>query len=86
MAAEVPLGPVKTPSSSTSSTNTAASLRMPATPGDESQELQKAVSLGMGDGELKMEQFRALGSVEMMEVLTRSLMKWQGEYGKPGEK
>ncbi|KAL8972649.1 MAG: hypothetical protein Q9183_000427 [Haloplaca sp. 2 TL-2023] len=87
MAAEVPLGPVKTPSSSASSTNTTAvSLRMPATPGDDPQELQKAVSLGMGDGELKMEQFRALGSVEMMEVLTRRLMKWQGEYGKLGEK
>ena len=30
--------------------------------------------------------FAALSSLEMMEVLTRRLMKWQGEYGKWGEK
>ncbi len=32
------------------------------------------------------EAFRLLGSVQMMEVLTRRLMRWQGEYGKYGEK
>ena len=30
--------------------------------------------------------FAALSSVEMMEALTRKLMRWQGEYGKWGEK
>ena len=30
--------------------------------------------------------FDALSSLQMMEVLTRRLMKWQGEYGKWGEK
>lgn len=32
------------------------------------------------------EGFRKMSSVEMMEVLTRRLMRWQGEYGKWGEK
>lgn len=32
------------------------------------------------------ETFATLSSVEMMEVLTRRLMRWQGEYGKWGEK
>lgn len=35
---------------------------------------------------LKLETFSSLSSVEMMEVLTRGLMKWQGEFGKAGEK
>jgi len=30
--------------------------------------------------------FSGLSSLEMMEVLTRRLMKWQGEYGKWGDK
>lgn len=30
--------------------------------------------------------FRALSSVEMMDVLTRHLLKWQQEYGKFGER
>ena len=30
--------------------------------------------------------FNALSSFEMIEVLTRRLMRWQGEYGKWGEK
>ena len=30
--------------------------------------------------------FAGLSSLEMMEVLTRRLMKWQGEYGKWGDK
>lgn len=28
------------------------------------------------------EGFAKMSSVEMMEVLTRRLMRWQGEYGK----
>lgn len=35
---------------------------------------------------LNLENFGSLSSVEMMEVLTRGLMKWQGEFGKAGEK
>lgn len=35
---------------------------------------------------LNLETFGSLSSVEMMEVLTRGLMKWQGEFGKAGEK
>lgn len=38
------------------------------------------------DGEFDIDQFKHLGSLEMMEVLTKKLMKWQGEYGKYGEK
>ena len=30
--------------------------------------------------------FAALNSIDMMEVLTRRLMRWQGEYGKWGDK
>lgn len=32
------------------------------------------------------EGFAKMSSVEMIEVLTRRLMRWQGEYGKWGEK
>ena len=35
---------------------------------------------------LNLDTFRNLSSMEMMEVLTRGLMKWQGEFGKVGEK
>lgn len=35
---------------------------------------------------LTLETFSGLSSVEMMEVLTRGLMRWQGEFGKVGEK
>ena len=36
--------------------------------------------------ELDADGFAKLNSVEMMEVLTRRLMKWQMEYGKSGDK
>lgn len=36
--------------------------------------------------ELDGETFSKLSSLEMMEVLTRWLMRWQGEYGKWGDK
>lgn len=39
----------------------------------------------LGTG-LDVEAFRSLSSVEMMEVLTRGLMRWQGDFGKIGEK
>lgn len=34
----------------------------------------------------KEKDFKDLTSVEMMDVLTRNLLKWQQEYGKYGEK
>ena len=41
-----------------------------------------------GDGDtLALEKdFKELSSVEMMDVLTRHLLKWQQEYGKFGER
>lgn len=40
-----------------------------------------------GDGNQPKERnFKELSSVEMMDVLTRHLLKWQQEYGKFGEK
>ena len=36
--------------------------------------------------DLDVQAFRSLSSVEMMEVLTRGLMRWQGDFGKIGEK
>lgn len=35
---------------------------------------------------LDVDRFASLSSVEMMEALTRGLMRWQGEFGKVGEK
>lgn len=35
---------------------------------------------------LDVEVFRSLSSVEMMEVLKRGLMRWQGDFGKIGDK
>lgn len=35
---------------------------------------------------LDVDGFTSLSSVEMMEALTRGLMRWQGEFGKVGEK
>jgi hypothetical protein len=48
-------------------------------------------SLSVTDGEgpsppSREKDFRDLSSVEMMDVLTRHLLKWQQEYGKYGEK
>ncbi len=40
----------------------------------------------MSELEDGLDGFGKLSSVEMMEVLTRRLMRWQGEYGKLGEK
>jgi hypothetical protein len=38
------------------------------------------------EGLFKEKDFKDLSSVEMMDVLTRHLLKWQLEYGKYGEK
>ncbi|KAL8738280.1 MAG: hypothetical protein Q9181_000915 [Wetmoreana brouardii] len=90
MAAEVPLVPtIKTPPSSSSSSNvppTTRRGRAPVTPPEEEQQKSITAALNVISAELKIEQFRELGSLEMMEVLTRRLMKWQGEYGKFGDK
>ena len=41
----------------------------------------------LGDADtIDEEAFGKLNAVEMMEVLTKRLMRWQGEYGKYGEK
>lgn len=48
---------------------------------------EKAVNAALLDLDGIDEQaFAALSSLEMMEVLTRRLMRWQGEYGKWGDK
>ncbi|KAL6718861.1 Histone deacetylase complex subunit [Lecanora helva] len=47
----------------------------------------KAVNAALMDVDVIDEKaFATLSSLEMMEVLTRRLMKWQSEYGKWGEK
>lgn len=43
-------------------------------------------SEGGSDQAPKEKDFKDLSSVEMMDVLTRHLLKWQQEYGKYGEK
>ena len=49
--------------------------------------LEKVVNAALLDVDGIDEQgFAGLSSLEMMEVLTRRLMKWQGEYGKWGDK
>lgn len=54
---------------------------------DPEMELAKATNNALRDLEgMDEEAFAALSSLEMMEVLTRRLMRWQGEYGKWGEK
>lgn len=94
MAAEVPLGPAsKSTSISSKETGTAEA---PVTPPDDEQnnedsnapqqQDQQQKMLAAINADLDLDQFKHLGSLEMMEVLTRKLMKWQGEHGKYGEK
>ncbi|KAL9130424.1 MAG: hypothetical protein Q9217_001391 [Psora testacea] len=50
------------------------------------KEVRSALS-ALGDmDDVDEENFGRLSAVEMMEVLTRRLMRWQGQYGKYGEK
>ncbi|KAL8665131.1 MAG: hypothetical protein Q9202_002531 [Teloschistes flavicans] len=49
------------------------------------QQQQNGADLKLG-AELNIEHFRKLGSLEMMEVLSSRLIRWQREYGKFGEK
>ncbi|KAL9006356.1 MAG: hypothetical protein Q9188_000892 [Gyalolechia gomerana] len=92
MAAEAP----PAPGLNTSSPSNATMARAPVTPPDEgnsdkdshatqaAERQQKLI--GAVTADIDFEQFKNLGSLEMMEVLTRKLMKWQGEFGKHGEK
>ncbi|KAL8843314.1 MAG: hypothetical protein Q9170_000172 [Blastenia crenularia] len=92
IAAESPLVPThKAPSFPTTAT-----LKAPVTPPDEEngdkggKEGRKAEGQqNLADAmtaDLNYEQFKSLGSLEMMESLSRKLMRWQGEYGKYGDK
>lgn len=45
-----------------------------------------SVTDGEGAPSTAEKEFKDLSSVEMMDVLTRHLLKWQQEYGKYGEK
>lgn len=45
-----------------------------------------ATSESISSTGLDVEAFRSLNSVEMMEALTRGLTRWQGDFGKVGEK
>ncbi len=86
-ATQVEMAGIEPPSTTKSSTST-------NTPPDTGKDLRngsdisgKAVNAALKDLEgIDEEAFAALSSVEMMEVLTRRLIKWQGEYGKPGER
>lgn len=80
-----------TSSSSRTRTSTQSSIGVVANGGlTETEPLGGAGNGDKGEGKVEVdldpERFARLSSVEMMEVLTRGLMKWQGEFGKVGEK
>jgi hypothetical protein len=79
--------PPSTTKSSTS-TNTPPDSNGGSNDGNSSGDISgKEVNAALEDLQGIDEQaFDSLSSLEMMEVLTRRLMKWQGEYGKWGEK
>lgn len=52
----------------------------------DSAEQQQQGGTSQGAEASKTKNFKDLSSVEMMDVLTRDLLKWQQEYGKYGEK
>ncbi|KAK4697934.1 hypothetical protein P7C71_g222, partial [Lecanoromycetidae sp. Uapishka_2] len=84
---QIEMAGTEPPSTTKSSTST-------NTPPDTNGDIQnrsnisgKDVNAALKDLEgVDEEAFAALSSLEMMEVLTRRLIKWQVEYGKPGEK
>jgi hypothetical protein len=62
-----------------------------ATNNDSTTSTTDSSTVSVTDGEgpsssAKEKDFKDLSSVEMMDVLTRHLLKWQQEYGKYGEK
>lgn len=79
----------QTYSTATLPTTTGGSKTVNKTPGSQGNSVvedhQTAGEKIPGTG-LDVEAFRRLSSVEMMEVLTRGLMRWQGDFGKIGEK
>ena len=50
------------------------------------ENVSKTAGEGFSDGVPTEKDFKDLSSVEMMDVLTRHLLKWQQEYGKFGER
>ncbi|KAI4109441.1 MAG: hypothetical protein L6R37_000598 [Teloschistes peruensis] len=102
LAAEVPLVPQPKKLPSTHATITAANVTVTPPDDDPDgrkddkggdaqkqpadQQQQKGPELTTLGAELNVEHFRKLGSLEMMEVLSSRLIKWQREYGKFGEK
>lgn len=92
MAAEAPLAP----GSNLASPSNSLKAKAPVTQVEEENgntgddEMQAAERqrkiIGALTADIDFEQFKDLGSLEMMEALTRKLMKWQGEFGKYGEK
>ena len=60
--------------------------KIPGSHGNSLVEDRHTVSEKIPGTGLDVEAFRSLSSVEMMEVLTRGLMRWQGDFGKIGEK
>jgi hypothetical protein len=53
---------------------------------DRTENVSKTPGEGSSDGVPTEKDFKDLSSVEMMDVLTRHLLKWQQEYGKFGER
>lgn len=102
MAAEVPLLPVPksasacSASASSSSSNAPATAKPPVTPPEGEQVSIERKVWQPGDQQqskvadfnaaLDVDQFKHLDTLEMMELLTRKIMQWQGEYGRYGEK
>jgi len=69
---------------SSTSTNTPPDSNSDTRNGDQKGEiLEGSVSTALSDlNGIDERAFGALNSLEMMDVLTRQLLKWQGEYGK----
>lgn len=59
---------------------------MPSSRSDGGESAPATTDGGYGDTSTHDKDFKELSSVEMMDVLTRHLLKWQQEYGKFGER
>ncbi|KAJ5317488.1 hypothetical protein PENANT_c036G05761 [Penicillium antarcticum] len=59
---------------------------MPSGRSDGGESAPATTDGGYGDTSTHDKDFKELSSVEMMDVLTRHLLKWQREYGKFGER
>lgn len=93
MAAEVPLVPAsKSPRSAKEMATAQKAITQPDdeqnakdSKGSQHEEHHQSMVAAV-NARLDLDEFQRLGSLEMMEVLTRKLMKWQGEFGKLGDK